>query len=71
MYSAISAQTGNTTGPHLHRAVWKQNPEKPGTWKAVDVYSNKLIKSRNIVYLDNIIKYVPYTYSKATKWNQV
>jgi murein DD-endopeptidase MepM/ murein hydrolase activator NlpD len=46
--------TGNTTGPHLHWAVWKQNPEKPGTWKAVDVYSNKLIKSRNIVYLDDM-----------------
>jgi murein DD-endopeptidase MepM/ murein hydrolase activator NlpD len=46
--------TGNTTGPHLHWAVWKQNSEKPGTWTAVDVYSNKLIKSRNIVYLDNM-----------------
>ena len=48
--------TGNTTGPHLHWAVWKQNPEKQGTWTAVDVYSNKLIKSRNIVYLDNMRK---------------
>ncbi len=49
-------ETGHTTGPHLHWAVWKLDPEHPERWIAVDVYSNKILKYKNIVYLDNMLK---------------
>ena len=46
--------TGNSTGPHLHWAVWKPNPNKPGKWIAIDVYATKLLKDKNIVYIDKM-----------------
>lgn len=47
-------ETGNTTGTHLHWAVWVPNEKYPGRWITMDVYSNKILKYENIVYLDKM-----------------
>jgi murein DD-endopeptidase MepM/ murein hydrolase activator NlpD len=47
-------ETGNTTGTHLHWAVWIPNEKYPGRWITMDVYSNKILKYENIVYLDKM-----------------